>query len=101
MTSFLHKLLRGSVLAVMILLAGAANLICVSYDADDDDDTPPVTVEMSLAAPCRKNLNVAQQQKHVSAFTEETRATFMSPVESESALTSSQAAPQFVAPLRT
>jgi hypothetical protein len=85
----------------MILLAGAANLICVSYDADDDDDTPPVTVEMSLAAPCRKNLHAPQQQKHVSAFTEESRAELMVPAESESVLTFSQTAPQFVVPLRT
>jgi hypothetical protein len=101
MTSFLHKLLRGSVLAIMILLAGTANLICVSYDADDDDDTPPVTVEMSLAAPCRKNLHVPQQQNHVSAFTEELRTELMVPAGSESVLAISQAAPQFVVPLRT
>jgi hypothetical protein len=102
MTSFLHKLLRGSVLAVMILLAGAANLICVSYDADDDDDTPPVTVEMSLAAPCRKTLHVPQQQQiQASVITEEICAELIAPVRSESALAFSQTAPQFVVPLRT
>jgi hypothetical protein len=85
----------------MILLAGAANLICVSYDADDDDDTPPVTVEMSLAAPCRKTLQAPQQQKQVSVLTEEIRAELMITTESEAVLTFSQAAPQFVVPLRT
>jgi hypothetical protein len=101
MTSFLHKLLRGSVLAIMILLAGAANLICVSYDADDDDDTPPVTVEMSLAAPCRKNLHIPQQQNHASLVTGEPQAELIAPLRTESAPVFSQTAPQFVAPLRT
>lgn len=101
MTSFLHKLLRGSVLAIMILLAGTANLISVSYDADDDDDTPPVTLEMSLAVPCRKNLQIPQQQVNGSVFAEELRIELMFPAERESCLSFSQTAPQFVAPLRT
>ena len=35
----------------MLLLAGAANLVCLSFDADDDDDTPPISVELNLLLP--------------------------------------------------
>ena len=62
MTPFLHKILRGAVLGMMILLAGAANLVCVSYDTDDDEDTPPITVEMNLLTPSRKNLHIPKLQ---------------------------------------
>lgn len=39
------------VLATMLLLAGAANLVCVSYDDDGDEDTPPVTFELNVLTP--------------------------------------------------
>ena len=42
----------------MLLLAGAANLVSISYDNDNDEDTPPVTVELSLAAPVRKDIQL-------------------------------------------
>jgi hypothetical protein len=56
MTQFFHRIFRGTILALMLLLAGTANLVSVSYDADDDEDTPPVTVELNLVAPCKKNI---------------------------------------------
>jgi hypothetical protein len=42
----------------MLLLAGAANFVSISYDNDNDEDTPPVTVELSLAAPVRKDVQL-------------------------------------------
>ena len=54
MAPFLHKLFRGAVLGLMLLLAGSANLVCLSFDADDNDDTPPVNVELNIVAPCKK-----------------------------------------------
>jgi hypothetical protein len=58
MWKILHRYFRGVVLGLMLLLAGAANLVCVSYDADNDEDTPPVTVEMNLIAPVKKNTHL-------------------------------------------
>ena len=62
MPLFLHRLLRGTVLGVMLLLAATANLVSFSYDADDDDDTPPVTVELSIGAPVKKATHLVKQQ---------------------------------------
>jgi hypothetical protein len=36
------------VLGVMILLAATASLVSMSYDSDDRDDAPPVTVELKF-----------------------------------------------------
>jgi hypothetical protein len=52
--SIWHKSVRGALLGLMILLAGVAPLLTIAVDNDDDDDTPPITVEMNLAAPSRK-----------------------------------------------
>jgi hypothetical protein len=54
MAPFLHKLFRGAVFGLMLLLAGSANLVCLSFDADDNEDTPPVNVELNIVAPCKK-----------------------------------------------
>lgn len=59
MSSFWHKSVRGAVLAVMVLLTGAAPLLTVAVDNDDDDDTPPITVEMNLVAPARKTVRAS------------------------------------------
>ena len=63
MWKILHKYFRGVVLGLMLLLAGAANLVCVSYDADNNEDTPPVTVEMNLIAPVKRTTHLPA--KHV------------------------------------
>jgi hypothetical protein len=39
---------RNLILAVMLLLAVAASLVSFSYDADTQDDIPPVTVELKF-----------------------------------------------------
>jgi hypothetical protein len=66
MSKILYKCFRGAVLGLMLLLAGAANLVCVSYDTDNDEDTPPITVEMNLVTP-RKNTHLPN--KNVQAET--------------------------------
>jgi|SRR5579864_5336346 len=66
MYKILYKCFRGAVLGLMLLLAGAANLVCVSYDTDNDEDTPPITVEMNLVTP-RKNTHLPN--KNVQAET--------------------------------
>ena len=41
------------VLALILVLTGSANLLCLSVDNDDDDDTAPVSIEFSFVAPGR------------------------------------------------
>ena len=39
-------------------------MVSFSYDADNDDDTPPVTVEFNLVAPKRAHVHQIQAEKH-------------------------------------
>jgi hypothetical protein len=39
---------RIYLVGVMLVLAASANLLCISYDANDQDDIPPVTVELKF-----------------------------------------------------
>lgn len=55
MSEIFHKCFRGAVLGLMLLLAGGANLVCISFDTDNDEDTPPITIELNLVAPKRNN----------------------------------------------
>ena len=68
MASFLNKCLRFAVLGLMFLLAGTANLVCVTYDTDNDEDTPPITVELSIVAPSKKDVQVARPQVRTQSF---------------------------------
>jgi hypothetical protein len=40
--------LRSSLLGLALLLAGLANFVSMSYDADEQDGIPPVTVELKF-----------------------------------------------------
>jgi hypothetical protein len=101
MAPFLHRLLRGAVLGMMLLIAGAANLICVAYDADDNDETPPVTVELSVVAPCKKSLHVPKTQRHAGIGEEKPQTEIAPSLAFESAPLLDKASPQLVVPLRT
>lgn len=48
MQSIISSSLRISLIGVMLLVAAAANLVCISYDANDQDDIPPVTVDLKF-----------------------------------------------------
>jgi hypothetical protein len=39
---------RLLVLLLVLLFNGSMNLFCVAVDSDNDDDTPPVNVELSI-----------------------------------------------------
>ncbi|HEV7520563.1 MAG TPA: hypothetical protein VGP89_05645 [Candidatus Angelobacter sp.] len=101
MAPFIHRLLRAAVLGMMLLLAGSFDFTCVSYDADADDDTPPVTVEMSLAAPCKKSLNAFKSQNHAGVRGEKGQTQLLIAVAFESDPLLAQRSPQLVVPLRT
>lgn len=55
---FWYKSVRGALLGLMLLVTGAAPLFTVSIDNDDDEDTPPITVEFTLA-PSRKSVQIS------------------------------------------
>lgn len=40
--------LRSSLLGLALLLAGVASFVSMSYDADEQDSVPPVTVELKF-----------------------------------------------------
>ena len=47
-----HRLLRGTILGLMCLLAGTASCSCDSYDPNPYDDAPPVvTIEFNYVVP--------------------------------------------------
>jgi hypothetical protein len=103
MGPFLHKLLRGAVLGMMLLLAGAANLVCLSFDADDDEDTPPISVELNIVAPCKKCIHVPKPHSHARAFRlrdEKPVTTQLASVVFESPILLDQESPQLLVPLR-
>lgn len=53
MLSIANKYLRAAMLALVLLPAASVNCLCVSYDMDDDDNIPPVNVELSVITPSR------------------------------------------------
>jgi hypothetical protein len=90
---------------LMLLVTGAAPLFVVSVDNDNDDDTPPITVELSLVAPSRKTVQMpaAAEDRQVTAtghresFSKAVLASHHHPA----TLELDQSSPQLVVPLRT
>jgi len=51
----LQKLIRGTLICLMLAIVAAANLVSFSIDADGDAATPPVTVDFHFVAPALKS----------------------------------------------
>ena len=103
--SFWHKSIRGVLVGLMLLVTGAAPMVIVSVDNDNDDDTPPITVELNLVAPSRKSMHLpATQAKQVTATGHRetfSKATLASHHHPTVALEHDLGSPQLVVPLRT
>jgi hypothetical protein len=56
------KLVYGVVFGLMLFLASAANCLSASYDVDDDDSTPPVTVDLRFVCSSSKNSHSPKSQ---------------------------------------
>jgi len=67
MKLLITRFLRGAVLGMMLLLSGMASMVCFSYDADNDESTPPVTVEFSGIVPSRKGIQISGPRSSVAA----------------------------------
>ena|ERR1051326_5693084 len=104
MNPLFTRLLRGAVLGMMLLLSAMASMVCFSYDADGDDSTPPITVEINGIVPSKKAIQISELQSI--AGTQHVREAQSPSPESQIALAfpSAQAtdstSPQFVLPLR-
>ena len=106
MKLLINRFLRGAVLGIMLLLSGMASMVCFSYDADNDESTPPVTVEFNGVVPSKKGMQVSRPRSRVVAHhirgTEAPSVGFAASVVlamvSAPALT--KASPQLVVPLR-
>jgi hypothetical protein len=54
----MRKLVRLTALGGVLLLANASNLLFVSVDNDGNEETAPITVEMSVAVPSARAAHV-------------------------------------------
>jgi hypothetical protein len=89
---------------MMLVITAAVPLFTLSIDADDDDDTPPVTVELNLVAPAQKSVQTQADQavRQVSSTGHREifrRSAFSS--HHQPTLNLESGPPQWVAPLRT
>jgi len=106
MKLFITRFLRGAVLGMMLLLSGMAGMVCFSYDADNDESTPPVTVEFSGIVPSKKGIQISGPRRSVVAHhirgTEPPAADFAAAVVLSTASVAAliQASPQLLVPLR-
>jgi hypothetical protein len=60
MNSSFTKYCRTAVLAMMILLSGMASMVCLSYDTDGDESTPPITIEINGIIPNKKSTQLPE-----------------------------------------
>src|SRR5690349_24598688 len=67
MKLLITRFLRGAVLGMMLLLSGMASMVCFSYDADNDESTPPVTVEFNGVVPSKKSIQISRPRSSVVA----------------------------------
>jgi len=106
MKLLITRFLRGAVLGMMLLLSGMASMVCFSYDADNDESTPPVTVEFSGIVPSKKGIQISQPRSSVIAHhvrdTEPPSVDFAASVvlSTASAPVLITASPQLLVPLR-
>jgi len=67
MKLFITRFLRSAVLGMMLLLSGMASMVCFSYDADNDESTPPITVEFNGVVPSKKGIQISRPRASVVA----------------------------------
>ncbi|HET8889755.1 MAG TPA: hypothetical protein VFQ41_12685 [Candidatus Angelobacter sp.] len=106
MKLLITRFLRSAVLGMMLLLSGMASMVCFSYDADNDESTPPVTVEFNGVVPSKKGIQISRPRSSVVAHhvlgAEPPAVDFAGSVALSmvSAPALVQASPQLVVPLR-
>jgi hypothetical protein len=104
MKPFFTRLLRGAVLGMMLLLSAMASMVCFSYDADGDDSTPPVTVEINGIVPSKKAIQFSKLQSIAGAQhlrdTQPASPDFQIALALPLAQASDSTSAQFVLPLR-
>src|SRR5215467_8436875 len=92
-----HRLLRGTILGLMCLLAGTANCSCDSYDPNPYDDAPPVvTVEFNYVVP--SGVSLRRPGAHVSYPPQALSPSYTSSVTMVSVLALAPRVPQSISP---
>lgn len=102
--SIWKKSVHGALVGLMLLLTGAAPLFTVAVDNDNDDETPPITVEFNLDAPSRKafHMHVSEASLPSTAAEQvESLSTASFTMQHEPTLELETSSPQLVVPLRT
>ncbi|HEU4414527.1 MAG TPA: hypothetical protein VFT65_07055 [Candidatus Angelobacter sp.] len=104
--SLTHKSFRIGLLALTLMLAGAANLFTVSVDNDGDEETPPITIQLNFVASQRKTVHLHKAEISRHAASVNAGLIPQRPVLSENwqgsfSISQASGSPQFVVPLRT
>jgi hypothetical protein len=102
--SIWKKSVHGALVGLMLLLTGAAPLFTVAVDNDNDDETPPITVELNLDAPSRKVFHMHTSEASLpSTATEQVESLSMASftLQYQPTLELETGLPQLVVPLRT
>jgi hypothetical protein len=90
---------------MMLLLSGMAGMVCFSYDADNDESTPPVTIEFNGIVPSKKSIQIPKPNSTAAAHhvrDENPAAPGLVVLnDSSSAPLRDKASPQLLVPLRT
>jgi len=104
MKPLLTRFLRGAVLGTMLLLSGMASMVCFSYDADDDESTPPVTVEFNGVVPSKKGIQISRPRSGLAVHhileTQPASFDYLVSVNFLSAPALDKGSPQLLVPLR-
>jgi hypothetical protein len=102
-----RKPVLHAALSMVLLLMGAANLFTLSIDDDGDEATPPIKVELNFVASNRKGIQTqaarerARHQGQAEPVRELGNHAKINIVIAGPSLTSDNASPQLVTPLRT
>jgi hypothetical protein len=104
MLSSKRKSLVSAILGFALVLIGTASLFTVLVDNDGDDDTPPITIELSLVAPVKKAVQITKAEAHQSPVfgnsTQQSRR-MASNFQEEPTSGAGMGSPQLLVPLRT
>lgn len=104
MVSLKQRSVLSAILGLVLLVLGGVNLFSVSVDNDDDDDTPPITVEFSFIGSAKKAIQT-EKSESIQSKTDSARS---EQLQHHAASRDGQAiagflktSPQLVVPLRT
>ena len=102
MFTFRQKSILNTVLGLALMFAGGANLFTISVD-DDDEDTPPIVVEMNFVAEKKTVVAAKEQTEHriTECACSQTSEHMVATLDSQTATGPGKGSPELLIPLRT